>query len=137
MSVWADGGEVVAAALGAGIAWRAVARTARAAASEPQPRRVVGELGPITGLARAERAAHARTAGDVQIELRPLLAEIADERLLARGVDQQRSPQEARDLLGESLWELVRPDRPPPEDAFARVLDRAGLAIHLDRLEAL
>lgn len=49
--------------------------------------------------------------------LRPVLIEIASRRLAARGHALDRMPEPlARDLLGDRLWELVRPDRPFPVD---------------------
>jgi hypothetical protein len=65
--------------------------------------------------------------------LRPLLVEIAEARLGRRGLRLVG----ARDLLGPSVWELVRPDRPAP------AVDRGGgiapdeLEAVLDRLESL
>lgn len=137
MSGWGTVAEIAAAAIAAGIALRVVARTTRA--SRPEHRRPAGrsDPGPVTSLARAERAALSRRAGDVHARLRPLLVEIAAERLLARGVSLERTPAAARDVLGEPLWELVRPDRPPPEAPFGPELEPAGLAALLDRLEAL
>jgi len=70
--------------------------------------------------------------------LRPLLAEIASTRLAARGVTLEGlSDETGRPLLGDRLWELVRPGRPFPEDRRAPGLSDAELATMLDRLEAL
>jgi hypothetical protein len=49
----------------------------------------------------------------VDRSLRPLLVPIAAARLGRRGVDLALAPERARELLGDRLWEVVRPDRPP------------------------
>jgi hypothetical protein len=78
-----------------------------------------------------ERAGESGLAAHTQ--LRPLLVEIAEARLGRRGLRLVG----ARDLLGPSVWELVRPDRPAP------AVDRGGgiapdeLEAVLDRLESL
>lgn len=52
--------------------------------------------------------------------LRPLFREVASHRLLARyGIDLDAEPARARELVGPSAWELVRPDRPVPSDRRA------------------
>jgi hypothetical protein len=81
-------------------------------------------------LERAEReVALARgTAFDVHYRLRPSLRTVAAGLLLRRGVDLQRSPARASVLVGPDAWELIRPDRPPPED-------RAATGISLEAVE--
>ena len=76
-------------------------------------------------------------AGDVHQQLRPVLREIAAHRLARRGVALEAQPDAAAELLGPEAWELVRPDRPRPENPFARGLRAERLAAILDRLEAL
>jgi hypothetical protein len=57
------------------------------------------------------------SAGHLHRRLLPLLREAARTRLTARHhVDLERRPDEARKLLGEEAWELLRPDRPAPLD---------------------
>ncbi|HEU5278566.1 MAG TPA: hypothetical protein VFU26_06655 [Gaiellaceae bacterium] len=52
--------------------------------------------------------------------LRPVLQEIAAHRLLTRyGVDLAAEPARARELVGPTAWELVRPERPSPENRRA------------------
>jgi hypothetical protein len=52
--------------------------------------------------------------------LRPLLREVAAHRLLTRyGIDLDAEPARARELVGPSAWELVRPDRDLPADRRA------------------
>jgi hypothetical protein len=66
---------------------------------------------------------------DLHVRLRPTLRLIAAHRLAAqRGIDLDREPERAREVLGDETWELVREDREPPEDRFAR-------GIPVDRLE--
>jgi hypothetical protein len=89
-------------------------------------------------LERAERVVvlAAATAFDVHLRLRPRLRAIAEHRLASRRGLDLASP-EARRLLGEDVWELVRPDRPPPDDRFAPGLPLAGQRAALDRLEKI
>jgi hypothetical protein len=57
------------------------------------------------------------SAVHVQAYLRPLLAEIASRRLATRGQALERMPDAiGRELLGDGLWEIVRPNRPFPAD---------------------
>ncbi|HEX2302354.1 MAG TPA: hypothetical protein VHH57_01915 [Gaiella sp.] len=90
-------------------------------------------------LARIEREVTLATgtAFDVHFRLRPVLREIATGLLLRRGLDLERSPDRARSVLGPELWELVRPDRPPPEDRTAPGLPIAAVERAVDDLERL
>ena len=76
-------------------------------------------------------------AGDVHLRLRPILREIAADGLRRRGVELDAQPRAAQELLAPDTWELVRPDRPRPDDAFARGLAPARLNAVLDDLEGL
>ena len=76
-------------------------------------------------------------AGDLHLRLRPILREIAADGLRRRGVELDAQPQAARELLAAETWELVRPDRPRPDDAFARGLAPTRLDAVLDDLEGL
>jgi hypothetical protein len=76
-------------------------------------------------------------AGELHLRLRPILREIAADGLRRRGVELDAEPDAARELLAPETWELVRPDRPRPGDAFARGLAPARLNAVLDDLEAL
>jgi hypothetical protein len=90
-------------------------------------------------LARLEQEVALGAAGsfDLHHHLRPRLRTIAAELLTARrriSLDGDRL--EARALLGEEAWELVRKDRSPPEDRLARgaapdVLDRVVASLEL------
>jgi hypothetical protein len=78
------------------------------------------------------------SAFDLHARLRPLLREIAEHRLTsARGLRLDSGSPEVRQALGDELWELLRPDRPPPTDRFAPGLGRERLAAHVDALETL
>ncbi|MGZ6645727.1 MAG: hypothetical protein ACXVFT_28305 [Solirubrobacteraceae bacterium] len=88
---------------------------------------------------RLDRVVSAATshAGDLHTRLRPILREIAADGLRRRGVELDAQPQAAQALLAPDTWEVVRPDRPRPDDAFARGLAPARLNAVLDDLEAL
>lgn len=91
-------------------------------------------------LARLEQEVALGAAGsfDLHHHLRPRLRTVAGELLAARRrVSLDGDPREARAILGEEAWELVRKDRPRPEDRLARgaapdVLDR--VVASLERL---
>jgi hypothetical protein len=88
-------------------------------------------------LARLRRAVDgaASHAGDAHLLLRPVLRVIAAERLLDRGLSLEHHDAEA--LLGSELWQLVRPDRPPPRDMFAPGLGPRGVERVIEGLERL
>jgi hypothetical protein len=48
-----------------------------------------------------------------------------------------RRPDEARALLGPDLWELLRPDRPAPDDRTAAGISLAAVERMVDDLERL
>jgi hypothetical protein len=76
-------------------------------------------------------------AGDLHLRLRPILREVAAAGLRRRGVDLDGDPGAAEGLLGPVTWELVRADRPRPDDQFAPGLTRRELEVVLDDLEGL
>jgi hypothetical protein len=79
----------------------------------------------------------ATTAFDVHYRLRPVVREIAAARLWARhAVDLESEPERAASLLGGEVWELVRPDRPPPPEPFGQGLGLAGIEAVAAELEA-
>lgn len=68
----------------------------------------------------------------------PLLRSIAAARIAARhGFELEQRPEAARALLGEDAWELLRPDRPEPEDRHAPGLPRKSIVALIERVEAL
>jgi hypothetical protein len=89
--------------------------------------------------ARIRRAVASGTAsaGDLHLRLRPILREVAIDGLRRHGVELDADPARAQQLLAPATWELVRPDRPAPADAFAGGLPEAQLDLVLDDLEAL
>jgi hypothetical protein len=78
-----------------------------------------------------------RSEFGIDRSLRPLLVPIAAARLGRRGVDMSLAPRRAQELLGDELWQIVRPDRPPAEYRVGRGLSRADLETAIDRLEQL
>jgi len=68
-----------------------------------------------TDLLRIERelSLGVASAGHLHTRLLPLLREAASARL---GLDLHRAPARAQAALGDEAWELLRPDRPIPED---------------------
>jgi hypothetical protein len=74
------------------------------------------------------------SAFDLHVRLRPTLREIATMRLATRGL---RLDDDGEDVLGEELWELVRPDRRPPTDRHAPGIGPDALRGAVERLEAL
>jgi hypothetical protein len=66
-----------------------------------------------------------------------VLREVAAEGLRRRGVDLDAEPDRARELLAADTWEVVRPDRPRPDDPFAPGLPPKRLDAIIDDLEAL
>lgn len=90
-------------------------------------------------LARMERvvALASGTAFDVHYRLRPTMRPLAAGLLAARGVDLERSPQAAEAMLGPDAWDLIRPDREPPEDRGGPGLPLASIGRAVDALEQL
>ena len=77
-------------------------------------------------------------AGHAHHRLLPILREAAAARLASRhGIELERRPEVAEQLLGEDLWELVRPDRPEPGDRFAPGVPRERVAAAVERVESL
>jgi hypothetical protein len=73
----------------------------------------------------------------VDRSLRPLLVPIVAARLGRRGVDMALAPRRAQELLGDVLWEIVRPDRPSAAYRVGRGLAGDDLREAIDRLEGL
>lgn len=70
--------------------------------------------------------------------LRPVLADIAASRLAARGWTLATMPEDVgRGLLGDLLWEMVRPGYRLPEDRQAPGVSEQELGSMLDALEEL
>jgi hypothetical protein len=72
------------------------------------------------------------------VRLRPVLREIAAHRLWSRyGVDLDREPARARELVPAHVWEVVDPNRPPPEDRLGRGPTVPSLSAVVAELERL
>ena len=70
--------------------------------------------------------------------LLPLLRAAAEARLSSRyGVELDRRPESAEALLGEDVWELLRPDRPEPADRHGPGVARERVTAVIVRLESL
>jgi hypothetical protein len=98
------------------------------------PRRQLSEL------ARVERQVTlaAGSSFDLHVRLRPTIREIAEYRLLTHyGLLLDDQPDRARRLLGEPIWELVRPDRELPENRHAPGLSVRELDEVVSALERL
>lgn len=107
--------------------WRGRHRRSKQARVRPADLERLEVLVGATGLSAAET--HAM--------LRPVMREIATAGLNRRGVRLAADPHAARELLGDELWELVRPGRPRPVDRRAPGVSLPRLAAMTDRLEAL
>jgi len=92
------------------------------------------------GLVRLEReVSMAGTAAfDVHYRLRPVLVNLAAELLSSRrGIDLEREPERAHAVLGDDVWELVRPDRPQPMERLGAGIDEAHLGRVVSALEQI
>jgi hypothetical protein len=70
--------------------------------------------------------------------LLPLLRAAATARLASRrGIEFDRRPEAAEALLGEDVWELLRPDRPAPADRHGPGVPRERVAAAIERVESL
>jgi hypothetical protein len=75
------------------------------------------------------------TAGGTHHRLRPVLCAIADERLRARHGISLDDPRAAASFRPAS-WEILRPDRPAPDDRLGPGLTFDAITAVLDDLEA-
>jgi hypothetical protein len=78
------------------------------------------------------------SAAHAHRRLLPLLQAAAAARLESRhGIELERRPNAARALLGDDVWELLRPDRPAPEDRHGAGVPRDQIAAAIEAVEAL
>lgn len=76
------------------------------------------------------------SAFHLHVRLRPVLQMIAAHRLTTRyGVDLEAEATRARELVPAATWEIVRPDRPPPEDRLAAGPPLSRLDLVVSELE--
>lgn len=104
----------------------------------PSGRGAVPPRRPPQSLMRLEQEAAIGVAGafDFHFRLRPRLRDLSRELLdTRRRISLDGHPDEARAVLGDETWELVRADRPPPEDRLARGLSPSALGRAVDTLE--
>jgi hypothetical protein len=118
---------------GPGWSRRASSFEATLRSKKPQPREPVEllrmERELVLGNADADHA-HRR--------LLPLLRSTAAARISARhGFELARRPEAARTLLGDDVWELLRPDRPEPADRHGPGVPRASVTAVIERVESL
>jgi len=91
-------------------------------------------------LERLEREVHLSLGNEFYFHhrLRPLLREIASTRLLVHhGVDLDRRPAQAEELVGPEAWEWLRPDRAEPRDRWTPGPPTGELAALVDALERI
>jgi hypothetical protein len=127
---------VVLAAVGVTVCLALVPRgvSARRKRISPPPVSRPEQLLSLERLVTMSRA----SALQVHAYLRPVLAEIASRRLAARGRALERmSDREGTRLLGDRLWDIVRPTRPFPIDRDAGGVSPQELAAMLETLERL
>jgi hypothetical protein len=74
---------------------------------------------------------------DLHYRLRPVVREIAVSRLERRGLRLDSGSAAVRELLGDDLWQLVRPDRERPPDRQAPGPGLAELRRSVEILERL
>jgi hypothetical protein len=78
------------------------------------------------------------TAFDLHFRLRPVLREVAEQRLAdRRGLRLDSGDPRVTEACGEELWEVVRPDRVAPDHRFLPGLPRADLHRIVERLESI
>ncbi len=123
----------LAAALAAGTALQL--RPARRQEPPPRPRddEMPLRLRQIVDVLRESE----RSEFGVDRSLRPLLVPIVAARLGRRGIDMALAPQRAQELLGDRLWEIVRPDRTSAANRVSRGLPSNDLRAAIERLEQL
>jgi len=77
------------------------------------------------------------TAFDLHYRLRPMLREVAEQRLGDRRGIRLDVDAEAEEALGDELWDAVQPDRRPPTKRFAPGVEPDTLRASIERLENL
>ena len=126
-----------ALALAAALAAATALRLRPARRQQPPPRARDDEmplrLRQIAGVLRESE----QSEFGVDRSLRPLLVPIVAARLGRRGVDMAQAPQRAQELVGDVLWEIVRPDRPSAAYRVGRGLASDDLRTAIERLEQL
>jgi hypothetical protein len=130
------GMAVFTAVLAARRAYPLSASSAVAEALEPELREPIAP----PDLDRTERVVSMATNAsfDVHFRLRPILRDVAEQRLAdRRGLRLDSGDGRVREALGDELWEIVRPDREAPGRRFGEGIPPDRLARVVERLEAL
>ena len=112
----------------------------RAGRFETALRGAAATSSPPLELLRVERELELgiASADHAHRRLLPLLRSVATARIGShRGIELERRPDAAHALLGDDVWELLRPDRPEPADRHAPGVPRDQVIAVLDRLESL
>jgi len=134
---------VVAAAEALGLLSLTLARSLRPAGPslfDQGLRRTPRQPERVAQLARLENevALARKSAWDLHVRLVPTLREVASGILVVRhGVSLADQPERASELLGPEAWDLVRPDRQPPEHRHELGIDAVTLDRTLSTLEGL
>jgi hypothetical protein len=104
-----------------------------------RPARRLADAPPLEQLRQVDKTLTAARASEfgVDRDLRPLFRGIAATRLARRGVDVDRHPEEARAILGEELWDLVRAEYPGSSNRVAGGVSTAELQSLIERLERI
>ncbi len=106
-------------------------------ASLRRHRRSTERPGSLSRLER-EVSMAGSAAFDVHFRLRPVLTDLAGELLSSRrGIDLESDPVRARAALGNDLWEIVRPDRPQPDERHGSGIGAAELDTVVTALESI
>jgi hypothetical protein len=122
-------GLCVAGGLAVASCWRLVVAVSPPPVAVPVP---PGRPAPDDGLIELATLEHRLSWGSVDPDrfrerVRPMLVDLALERLRSRhGVDPAAQPDDARRILGESLWQMVTgppPSRPPTRPELSRLVD--------------
>ncbi len=101
------------------------------------PRRALERPRELAKLER-EVVLASTSAFDLHVRMRPALRDVAAHRLATRrGLELDSGSPAVRDALGGEVWEIVRPDRPPPRDRLAPGLSLRRLRAALDVLERI
>ena len=130
-------------ALAAGLALAAALGAATALELRPAPRRRspprVRDDGMPSGLRQVVDILRDCEHSEFSVDrsLRPLLVPIVTARLGRRGIDMALAPRRSQELLGDRLWEIVRPDRASAANRVGRGLAGDDLREAIERLEQL
>ena len=133
----AEVGAATAIVLAAVVAYVTTRDLAARAQLRTRPVRRAADSARLEQLRRVGEALAAAQVSEVGVDrhLRPLLRPIAAMRLARRGVDLDRHGVEARALLGEPLWDLVRADRGSASNRVTGGISAAELESLIERLE--